>query len=273
MSEADAVKLSTRRPVTRQWLVDDLQGIGVRKGMVLMVHSSLSRLGWVIGGAQTVVEALRDVLGDSGTLIMPAFTGDNSDPAMWQAPPVPEDWKDTIRAEQPAFDHLRPTRTMGAVAEYFRTLPGAIRSAHPAQSWVAIGPQAEHIIRDHSLDSGDGDDAPLGRCYEMDGYVLTLATLRTTILHLADFRTEWPGKRTKRSGSAMLVDGQRQWVAYDDHWSDGEDFEQIRQDFMAGQPAGPDTWQAANVAYGASRLFRIKPLIDFGVEWIKANRK
>jgi aminoglycoside 3-N-acetyltransferase len=45
-----------------------------------------------------------DVVTPEGTLVMPAFTGDNSDPADWSHPPVPEAWWPVIRAQTPAFD-------------------------------------------------------------------------------------------------------------------------------------------------------------------------
>lgn len=316
MSEADAVALSTRGPVTREWLRRDLAALGVRPGMLLMVQASLSRLGWVIGGPITVVDALRDAVGltdpavgvaerrpaagtgepasglpvgspygsqgmgtetrptaTAGTLVMPTTCGSNTEPSHWQAPAVPESWWPIVRAETPAFDPATtPSRIMGAISEYFRTLPGISRSAHPAQSWAALGPLAEQITANHSLDCRDGSDTPLGRCYQLGGHVLCLATRRTTILHLADYRCEWPGKHDKRTGSAALKDGRRQWVEYQDNWSDGEDFEQIRLDFMASRPADEGSWREGPIAYSSSRLLAIRPLVDFAIDWITRHR-
>ena len=50
-------------------LADDLRVLGVRPGGVLMVHTRMSALGWVIGGTETVVRSLLDVLGPDGTLV------------------------------------------------------------------------------------------------------------------------------------------------------------------------------------------------------------
>ena len=68
-------------PRTRASLADDLRALGVAPGMTLLVHSSLSALGWVSGGPIAVIQALLDALTPDGTLVMSAFTSDNSDPA------------------------------------------------------------------------------------------------------------------------------------------------------------------------------------------------
>ena len=90
MSETTTIERSPY-PITRQKIAEDLRALGVEPGMTLLVHSSLSALGWVPGGPVTVVQALMDVLTPTGTLVMPAHTGDYSDPSEWQHPPVPED--------------------------------------------------------------------------------------------------------------------------------------------------------------------------------------
>src|SRR5665647_660842 len=67
--------------VTRERLVADLKDLGVREGMVLLVHTSLSAIGWVVGGEQTLLEALSEVVGGEGTLVMPTQTWQLCDPA------------------------------------------------------------------------------------------------------------------------------------------------------------------------------------------------
>jgi aminoglycoside 3-N-acetyltransferase len=76
-----------------------------------MVHSSLSRLGYVVGGAHTLVLALLAAIGSEGTLVMPTHSGDLTDPAGWMHPPVPEAWWAALRDQMPAYDQaLTPTR-------------------------------------------------------------------------------------------------------------------------------------------------------------------
>src|SRR3979411_1950686 len=88
MTEAGVVAKSSS-PLTAEEVRRALIGAGVANGALVIVHSSLSRLGWVVGGAQSVVMALVDVVGVEGTIVMPAQTG-VSDPAKWRNPPVPQ---------------------------------------------------------------------------------------------------------------------------------------------------------------------------------------
>lgn len=123
MSEQEAI-LSTPSPRTRQTLANDLRQLEMTPEMTVLVHSSLSSLGWVCGGPITVVQVLMDVVTATGTLVMPTHSADYSDPAQWQAPPVPDDWWSIIRETMPAFDpQVTPTRGMGQIVEVFRTWP------------------------------------------------------------------------------------------------------------------------------------------------------
>ena len=114
MSERDAVDKSAR-PATVDSIGDDLARLGVEPGMTLLVHSSLSAIGWVSGGPVAVIQALEAVLGPSGTLVMPTHSTGLTEPRNWQNPPVPEDWWPIFRDTAPAYDpDLTPTRSMGA---------------------------------------------------------------------------------------------------------------------------------------------------------------
>ncbi len=87
MKEQDVI-LKTIKPNTVESLINEFKGMGISKGDVLLTHSSLSSLGWVCGEQVAVVTALLKVLGQEGTLVMPAHTGGNSDPEKWENPPV-----------------------------------------------------------------------------------------------------------------------------------------------------------------------------------------
>jgi aminoglycoside 3-N-acetyltransferase len=103
MSEQRLIQ-QTSSPRTRESLAPDLRALGVEAGMSLEVHSSLSTLGWVCGGPVAVVQALMDVVTETGTLLMPTHSPNNTDPAKWSNPPVPEVWWSALYEQMPAFD-------------------------------------------------------------------------------------------------------------------------------------------------------------------------
>jgi aminoglycoside 3-N-acetyltransferase len=271
MGEREVVERTGATPATVDSLAADLAELGVEPGMVLLVHSSLSALGWVCGGAVAVILALEKVLGPQGTLVMPAHSGDLSDPARWQNPPVPEAWWHTIRATMPAYDRqLTPTRGLGVVAETFRKQRGVLRSDHPQTSFSAWGAQSERITAGQGLDYGCGDDSPLARVYDLAGWVLLLGVghSNNTSLHLAEYRASFPGRRVERQGAPMLVQGQRRWVTYSELDLDDSDFETIGDSFAraTGQV------RRGRIAHADAQLVPQRDLVDFAVEWMGAHR-
>lgn len=268
MSQADIVK-NTETPATRSSLVADLQALGVEPGMTLMVHASLSRLGYISGGPQAVVQALVDVLGEDGTLMMPTHSSAWSDPANWQNPPVAESWWPILREEMPAFDpQLTPTWMMGAVVECFRTLPGVIRSGHPMVSAAARGPNAKTLIDDHPLDGGLGEGSPQARLYDLDGHILLLGIdhANNTSLHVCEYRADL-GLGWIDEASPITLNGKRVWQAHKQLDTREDDFAELGEAFAATGKQHQGT-----VGAGVGRLMRSRDLIDFGIPWMESNR-
>ena len=85
-----------------------------------------------------MILGLEEVIGDEGTLVMPAHSSDLSDPSIWKNPAVPESWWEMIKENMPDFEpDLTPTRQMGAIPECFRKQSGVLRSNHPQVSFAA----------------------------------------------------------------------------------------------------------------------------------------
>lgn len=142
--------------------------LGLPEGAIVIVHSSLSRFGYVEGGADTVIDALLEKIGEKGTLVMPTLT------FSWLGNP-PYDPKST------------PSR-VGTITEVFRKRKGVYRSAHPTHSVAAMGPKAEEIVSQHTPDMPVFDKrGSFGKLYELDAYILMLAPLNTnTMMHMAE---------------------------------------------------------------------------------------
>ena len=251
-------------------MVADLHAVGLEPGMTVMVHASLSRLGFVAGGAHAVVLALLDVVGSTGTLIMPTHSTDLTDPAGWSNPPVPADWCDEIRATMPAFDRvLTPTRSMGSIVECFRHVPGVVRSDHPTVSAAAVGPNAGFVTADHRLPDGLGEHSPQARLYELDGSILLLGVGHdnNTSLHLAERRSAPRNALTQQQSSPITVDGKRLWATYDCLVDDPGDFERVGEAFAATglERSGP-------VGSGTARFMRSRDLVDVATDWMDRHR-
>jgi aminoglycoside 3-N-acetyltransferase len=267
MSEQDLVE-STPTPRTRESIARDLRALGVEAGMVLEVHSSLSKLGWVCGGPVAVVQALMDVLTEDGTLLMPTHSPNYTDPANWRHPPVPQEWWPIIYEQMPAFDPQRtPSWFMGQIVETFRTWPGVVRSSHPALSFAAWGRHAQTLTANHSLDNGLGEQSPLARLYDLHGHVLLLGVGydSCTTLHLAEYRA--PNAQPISEGGPILENGQRVWKTYRDIDLGSDQFPAIGAAFteLGLEKTGP-------VGSAQCILLPQRPAVDFAVEWLTGKR-
>lgn len=218
---------------TRSSIAADLQRLGVGSGQLLMMHSSLSSMGYVIGGAQSVVGALIEVLGPRGTLAMPSFSPEVSDPADWPDGSFTGRDLSIARGNIPTFNAAVTPTSMGAIAETFRTWPGVVRSAHPQVSVTARGPLAEKIVSRHELAWGQGAGSPFERLYQLDANLLLLGVgfNRATFLHYAESRVPHGRRKTRR----IPIDqqGRRAWISVPDVGDDlNTYFPRIGEEFV-----------------------------------------
>lgn len=163
----------TRRELGRDEVVDQLRALGVKKGGVLLVHTSFRAVRPVAGGPPGLIEALRAALGPDGTLTLPSWTGSDTEPF------------------DPATTPASPD--LGVVADTFWRLPGVVRSTHPF-AFAAVGPRAEQITSGPLPTPPHSPDSPVGRVYELDGQVLLLGVGHDsdTTLHLAELLAHVP---------------------------------------------------------------------------------
>lgn len=262
--------MEERKLVRKKELIDGFQKAGLTKGDHVIVHTSLSSLGFVCGGEQIVIEALLEVVGKEGTILMPTQSWKNLDPTAGVHWEEPEEWWQAIRDNWPAYDpQITPTNTMGAVVEMFRKWPGAVRSSHPARSFAAVGKYANYLTKDHDLENIFGEGSPIGKLYELNGKVLLIGVGydKNTSLHLADVRANYPSKHYGKESSAILKDGKRQWVTHETLVVDGEDFTQIGEAFEQNR-----TVRKANIGNATVTLMNQRDLVDFAVQWIEQNR-
>lgn len=216
-------------PVTKDDLIEALRRVGVTGSQIIEVHSSLSSFGNIIGGARTVVDALMEVNGRTGTILMPTQTTDNSEPSRWMNPPVQPSVYEKVRNAIPAYDSsASDLRDMGAVVENFRRREGVCCSEHPSVSYAAWGRYAKLLCNRQSLHFPFAEESPCARLYELKGYVLLLGTDfdTATCLHLAEYRCDC--RTIQINGAAVETENGREWKKYLDLDINSDDFLKIR---------------------------------------------
>lgn len=173
----------------------DLTDLGVKKGGVLLVHSSFKSLGRVPGGPATAIAGLLDALGSEGTLLMPALS------------------YETVNAEHPAFDVANTPSCVGALTEFFRKRAGTTRSVHPTHSVCGIGSRAESMLSRHIRNvTPCGPNSPFSRLKDEAGQILFVGCglKPNTSMHAVEELVEPP----------YLYDG---WVEYRITLADGSE--------------------------------------------------
>ena len=261
-------------------LREALRAVGLRPSDSCLVHVSLSAFGFIPGGTQTVVDALKDVLCE-GDIMMPAQTADITDPADWCAPPVEPSLVAVVRDALPAYDpHTTPVTGIGLTPEYFRSLPGTLRSGHPTCSMSVWGRHAAGLAdchRNGDYDMPFGEGSPLAKLVDLDGTVVFLGTgfNTCTALHYAESTIGRP--HIRESAPVRCIDpetGERRvaWATFDNVELDPyDDFETFGEWFLKRHA---DAVRSVALNGGMIRAFPIRTLVDSArIYWRDADVK
>ena len=270
-------------------LLDQLRALGVKAGQTLLVHASLSSLGWVDGGEEAVVAALREAVGATGNIVVPTGTDENSATSRAHRARIagmrPEQVAE-YRNRMPAFDVRRSVTGAGRIAEELRSTPGAVRSGHPQSSFAAFGPLADKLMRDHGLTCHLGMRSPLGKLYHLDelyepdsldefygdgkprAWILMIGVgyHACSALHLAEYlyRKDPP---TRTYSALTTVGRRRRWTVYRDVVLDDSDFELIG-DYLDKEIVV----HQGDIGEAECRLLPVRDVVDYATEWMREHR-
>jgi aminoglycoside N3'-acetyltransferase len=261
---------------SRTTIAAGLRSLGIRSGDVLMVHASLKKIGPVTGGARAVVGALCDAVAPSGTLM---------GYASWDRSPYGETLNGTqldeeMRRNWPPFnpDVARVYRGFGLLNQFLVDTPGALRSAHPDASIVALGPLAYELIEPHRLGQALGPGSPLERFVKRRGKVLLFGAPldAITVLHYAEAIAEIPGKRRVTYEMPLLgPDGEAVWELAEDFDSNGIldcfaiDGEMDAVETIARTYVALRRHREGCVANAHCYLFDAQDIVSFGVSYLE----
>lgn len=183
--------------IDKETLTQELRRLGVQRGMDVLVHSSLSSIGWVEGGAETVINALLSAVSPAGTILMPALNGS------------PED-----SPQNPPRMDVRTTpcpKWLGVIPETFRRYPGVRRSLHPTHSVLALGARADFYTEGHEhCLTPCGEGSPYVKLMDMDGYILLLGCNQqsNTSLHAIEELGEVPYHLQDEWTDGIVIDAE-----------------------------------------------------------------
>lgn len=248
----------------------EFTSLGVRRGTVLLTHCSMRAIGWIEGGAATLLDALLDVLGEDGTLVAPTqspsmsmTTAETRRALAGRSPRDRKRYLDSV----PDFDPTTtPTEGMGALAEAIRTHPASRRSAHPTTSFAAIGRRANELTASHPHNRLLGDESPLGWMYREQAFVLLLGVGfdKCTAFHLGEDVSVSP----RRSYRFKIGEG---WPEVRDARDyDDSDFAELGAHF---ESAHEDEVRSGTVGSAACRLFPLAAAADFAAKWLPRARR
>lgn len=260
-------------------IIDDLRNIGVCHGDVLMVHASLRAVGALLpgqpggvveGGADGLLDAVLEAIGDDGTL----FVNIGADDGWYWVNERPPEERPALLTDADPFDALTtPAEAAnGVLAEVFRCRSATVVSDHPEGRFAANGPLAERLLRNVPWDDYYGIDSPLDRFVRAGGKVLRLGadTDTVTLIHLAENLVELPWKRrvlrhrlvTTPDGPTVrtvrTIDDSNGIVDYR-----GEYFDDVLADFLATGRASIGV-----VGNARSELFDAADMVSFATAWL-----
>jgi aminoglycoside 3-N-acetyltransferase len=252
-------------------LVDDLRRLGVRAGDVLMVHASLRAIGPVTGGADAVLDALDEAVGEDGTLLMVLGARDDWDWVNDHA----ESERAGLLAGAPSFDadETPSDPDVGVLAEVFRQRPGTVVNDHPDGRFGARGHGAIGLLEATPWHDYYGPRSPLDRLCQEGGKVLRLgADLDTvTLLHLAEYYAFVDNKRTVRRHHVVAAEGERAVVHVDGlddskgivDWVGEDYFAVLLRAYLAS-----DRTATGLVGGAQSELIDATDLLEFATKWM-----
>jgi aminoglycoside 3-N-acetyltransferase len=178
----------------------DLRNLGLSAGDTVLVHSSLSSLGFVEGGPETVIDALLETVGPQGTLLMPSFQSGG---------------EHFLLRQGCVFDVRTSPSELGIITEKFRLRPGVIRSLNPTHCTAGIGPKASDILKDHQYCTVSvGKNSPYDKLTKMNGKILLLGVTHDsdTTLHFIENTGGAPTLSLEKF-QPIVIDGDgRCWV-------------------------------------------------------------
>lgn len=234
-----------KRVVNKEDIKFSLELMGIEKGDVVLVHSSLSSIGFVEGGTDAIIDAFLEAVGNEGTLAMSTLTD-------WFRPFNPE---------------TEPS-AVGKISEEFRKKSGTLRSKHPVHSIAASGKYAEYITSGHeNCQTGCGEGTPYLKIRDLNGKVILLGVDmdRNTLMHSLEEEIDALYLRTLDIPAPTYVEG------YENKTFTLKKFPSGHRDFLAMTPElrKRDALIEGKIGDAVVKVINVKDLFSIGLELLQ----
>jgi len=248
--------------VSKEDIKAGLKALGLKKGDVVGVHSSLSSLGYVEGGADAVIDALFEVVGEGGTIVMPTYSTNRI-----EVEKTPEEialgvtWKYKILP----FNPKETPCWTGAIPETFRKRKGAARSLHPTHSITSIGPKAKEIAEAGNEPSALGGWRKL---LELDGYILLIGVGldRCSSMHLTEERVQIPKRILDKTTLPQELREKYPENEWDVGFGPYPDFPKMEEPYFKHKII-----KTVKIGKATVKIARLRDMIDLFAEYLKRN--
>ncbi len=248
------------RMVDTSELISAFRSVGLTDGQVVMVHSDLSRIGWIVGAKTRIAviqaywEAIFSIIGKCGTLVTLACT-------------------ESVGRKHIPYDHLHSPSEQGVFSEFIREMPGSVRSVHPLFSLVSIGRDANTICGNDISPTGFGHGSSFHMLRELDARILCVGVdlSAMTFVHHVEQSYGVPYGYTKEWEVPILYDGKpidRRYFAFVRYLNSGIEYDFSRlQDMLLKK-------KLAQVSrLGLSRIWSVRAndVFKVGIEQLKLD--
>jgi len=267
LTEYGYLKTRYRSAITQPQIVSALKKSGINPGDLVLLHSSLSNMGYIKGGAKTVINACLEAVGSTGTLLVPTFT---------ESQIYFNNTCITTRAIRPYQADNPQTVWTGAITRAFLRFPGVMRSAHPTHSVAGIGPLAVACLSEHQeSDPPTCKRSPLGKLLDYQGKMVWFgATLAaTTFFHFLEDELDLPYLqsavcRVKRNnGTIATIMIPKHLPGDRDFYRDpGEESKIYRRLIAAGLKI-----RKVPLGMSAIKTIAARPMYDLGIKLLKKD--
>ncbi len=247
-------------------IIDALEELCINSGDNIIVHCSLSKIGYLIGGVETLYRALKFRIGLSGNIIVPSQSIELSHPKTWRYPPLKKQFINKVSDGILGYDSQTTpvSPSLGVFCEYITMLKDTVRTQHPLYSFAINGKDSKKISKFQNLDLPFGSNSPLDWLYQNNGKILMIGTdfETNTSIHLAESKVF---KANIIEEGKIRKKGRDEWVKFKNvelgKYDDYTDIERIYlHKYM-------DFYKVKGIGNTSIRIFCLKSVVDFCIEY------